>query len=213
MRALNPDISIVHGCVADSGGQRHHGASPWGRTCGALASTGGVLATVERIVPVEYIREYAALVKIPSYCVKAVCVAPMGLHPFSLPNPGIRDFSPYEKDVEFLNELHEASKSDETLDAWIGNGSIDCRYPSALPRQTGAGQDGCPDARDKRGLDSLSPVPVSRSDCKGPLAPEEMVLVALMREIVASVRKSGHRMILSGAGSRGGRGIRRLLPA
>lgn len=203
VRALNPDISIVHGCVADEEGNvimpQPLGEDLWG----SLASTGGVIVTVERIVPREFIREYAALVRIPAYCVKAVCVAPMGLHPFSLPNPGIRDFVPYEKDVPFLDGLHEASKSDETLDAWIDEWIIGCpTQQDYLDRLGKERTEGLVRATTE-GLDRISPAPASRSTAKVPFTPEEMVLVTLMREIVGSVRKSGHRTILSGAGSRG----------
>lgn len=203
VRSLNPDISIVHGCVADVEGNvivaQPVGEDLWG----SLASTGGVIATVERIVPREFIREYAALVKIQSYCVKAVCLAPMGLHPFSLPNPGIRDFSPYEKDVEFLNELHEASKSDETLDAWVEKWIVGCPTHRLYLDKLGRERTEALMRATSEGLDVISPVPVSGSTAKVPFSAEEMVLVALTREIVASVRKSGHRIILSGAGSRG----------
>ena len=83
--------------------------APYGEDLwGALASKGGVIVTVEKIVPTEFIKKYAALVKIPSYAVNAVVLAPLGLHPFSLANPGISDIDPYEKDVDFLNILYEA---------------------------------------------------------------------------------------------------------
>jgi len=89
-KSLVPDISIVHGCVADSDGNVIM-AAPYGEDLwGALASKGGVIVTVEKIVPTEFIQKYAALVKIPSYAVQAVVEAPLGLHPFSMANPGIR---------------------------------------------------------------------------------------------------------------------------
>lgn len=203
VKALNPDISIVHGCVADEEGNvimpQPVGEDLWG----CLASTGGVIVTVERVVPREFIREYAALVKIPAYCVKAVCEVPMGLHPFSLPNPGIRDFSPYEKDIPFLNDLHEASKNDETLDAWIERWIVDC--PTQKDYLDRLGRERTDELRRMTtiGLGGTSSVPDPRTKGKVEYTPEEMVLVALMREIVGAARKSDHRIILSGAGSRG----------
>ena len=124
--ALLPDISIVHGCVADVEGNTIL-CAPYGEDLwGALASKGGVIVTVEKIVPTEFIKKYAALVKIPSYAVNAVVLAPLGLHPFSLANPGISDIEPYEKDVDFLNVLYEASASEHALDEWIKEWILHC---------------------------------------------------------------------------------------
>jgi len=126
VQAINPDISIVHGCVADELGNTilsiPYGDDLWG----ALASSQGVLVTVEKIVPTDFIREHAALVKIPGYIVNAVSVAPMGLHPFLMVDPGINDLDAYETDTEFLQELHKAFAEDRTLDAWIKEWVIDC---------------------------------------------------------------------------------------
>jgi acyl CoA:acetate/3-ketoacid CoA transferase alpha subunit len=95
--ALLPDISIIHGCAADIEGNTIP-AAPYGEDLwGALASRGGTIVTVEKIVPADFIKKYAALVKIPSYAVKAVTPAPLGLHPYSLANPGITDVDPYEE--------------------------------------------------------------------------------------------------------------------
>jgi len=119
VKSLNPDISLIHGCVGDEEGNIILSAPYGDDLWGPLASTGGVIATVEKIVPSDYIRKYAALVKIPGYIVKSISVAPFGAHPFSLTNPGIEDFEPYEKDSEFLNALHEASVNKEALNQWI----------------------------------------------------------------------------------------------
>ncbi len=200
LKALNPDISIIHGCVGDREGNiiinEPMGEDLWG----SLASVNGVLATVEKIVSTDEIRSYAALVKIPGYLVKAVCVTPLGLHPFSLPNPGIGAFDPYEKDVEFLNSLHEASKKDETLDSWIREWIVDC--PTHRHYLDKLGQQRVGALTSVAGHSGLSAPPrIVGSPLE--FTPEEMVLIAVAREIVRSVRASGHRMILSGAGSRG----------
>ena len=130
---LLPDISIIHGCVADVEGNTIPSA-PYGEDLwGALASKGGAIVTVEKIVSAEFIKKYAALVKIPSYAVKAVVEAPLGLHPFSLANPGIRDIDPYEKDVDFLDVLYEASVSEHALDEWIKEWILHCEDHATLP--------------------------------------------------------------------------------
>ncbi len=197
--ALLPDISIVHGCVADSDGNAIL-AAPLGEDLwGALASRNGTVVTVEKIVSTEFIQKYAALVKIPSYVVKAVVVAPMGLHPFSLANPGIRNLEPYEKDTDFLNELHDASKNDNSLDAWLQKWVMDCRNHEGYLKKLGKARIGAlkkmPKAVKKVAVPSLPSNPKAEYD------PKEMMLVALAREIIYGVDQHGYRMVLAGAGA------------
>jgi acyl CoA:acetate/3-ketoacid CoA transferase alpha subunit/acyl CoA:acetate/3-ketoacid CoA transferase beta subunit len=203
VQAINPDISIVHGCVADELGNTilsiPYGDDLWG----ALASSQGVLVTVEKIVPTDFIREHAALVKIPGYIVNAVSIAPMGLHPFLMVDPGINDLDAYETDTEFLQELHKAFAEDRTLDAWIKEWVIDCATQEDYLNKLGS-----------RRIKALKKITVDDSERSEPSAkslspetepeytPEEMMLVAASREISKSVLKSGHRTILVGAGSR-----------
>lgn len=199
--ALLPDISIVHGCAADLKGNTilpaPYGEDVWG----ALASKGGVVVTVEKIVPVEFIQKYAALVKIPAHAVQAVAPAPLGLHPFSLANPGIRDIDPYEKDVDFLNALYEASASGPALDEWIREWVLDCldhdHYLSKLGKQR------IDELKEKsrRVKTVFEFVPAPHQDAVADFEPREMMLVALAREIRSSVDSKGHQMVLAGAGA------------
>jgi len=80
VRALLPDISFVHGCVADSEGNTSCKLLT-ARICGAPWRAKAGFITVEKIVPSEFIKKYAALVKIPSYAVNAVIYAPLGSIP------------------------------------------------------------------------------------------------------------------------------------
>jgi acyl CoA:acetate/3-ketoacid CoA transferase alpha subunit/acyl CoA:acetate/3-ketoacid CoA transferase beta subunit len=199
--ALVPDISIVHGCVADIDGNTIL-AAPYGEDLwGALASKGGTIVTVEQIVPTEFIKKYAALVKIPSYAVNAVAIAPLGLHPFSLANPGISDIDPYEKDVDFLNILYAASMSGHALDEWIKEWILQCedhrQYLSKL------GEKRVADLKGMSGRVRSESVPVSapQDSAMEDFEPKEMMLIALAREILKSVEKHGHKMVLAGAGA------------
>jgi acyl CoA:acetate/3-ketoacid CoA transferase alpha subunit/acyl CoA:acetate/3-ketoacid CoA transferase beta subunit len=199
--ALLPDISIVHGCVADMEGNTIL-AAPYGEDLwGALASKGGAIVTVEKIVSAEFIKKHAALVKIPFYAVHAVVLAPLGLHPFSLANPGISDIDPYEKDVDFLNVLYEASASEHTLKDWIREWILDCadqdQYLNKLGEKRVAG------LKEKAGRLKSKSVPVSESlvEEDAEFEPREMMLIALAREILNSVEKHGHKIVLAGAGA------------
>ncbi|MBN2321789.1 MAG: hypothetical protein JXR49_22110 [Acidobacteria bacterium] len=198
--ALIPDISIIHGCVADVDGNVIP-AAPYGEDLwGALASKGGVIVTVEKIVPTEFIQKYAALVKIPAYAVNAVVPAQLGLHPFSLANPGISDLDPYEKDVDFLNILFEASESEHALDEWIREWVLQCdNHEQYLEK---LGEKRIADLKEKSGrVKTVSTqVPPSPGDNAETFKPKEMMLIALAREIMSSVEKHGHKAVLAGAG-------------
>jgi acyl CoA:acetate/3-ketoacid CoA transferase alpha subunit/acyl CoA:acetate/3-ketoacid CoA transferase beta subunit len=197
--ALLPDISIVHGCVADVEGNTIL-AAPYGEDLwGALAGKGGAIVTVEKIVPAEFIKKYAALVKIPSYAVNVVALAPLGLHPFSLANPGISDIDPYEKDVDFLNVLYEASMSEHALDEWIREWVLHCEshrhYLDKL------GEERIADLKGKSQRSKSTSVPAASLQSDKEVEPREMMLIALARELQSSVEKHGHKLVLAGAGT------------
>ena len=199
--ALLPDISIIHGCVADSEGNTIL-CAPYGEDLwGALASRGGAVITVEKVVSPEFIKKYAALVKIPSYAVRAVVPAPLGLHPYALANPGIGDIDPYEKDVDFLDVLNEASMSDHALDEWIREWVLHC--PTHEHYLAKLGDKRIAELKERAGRvkgESVPPAP-SRTDEAADFEPREMMLIALAREILGSVEKRGHQMVLAGAGA------------
>jgi acyl CoA:acetate/3-ketoacid CoA transferase alpha subunit/acyl CoA:acetate/3-ketoacid CoA transferase beta subunit len=198
--ALVPDISIVHGCVADVDGntilQAPYGEDLWG----ALASKGGVVVTVEKIVPAEFIKKYAALVKIPSYAVTAVAHASLGLHPFSFTNPGISDIDPYERDVDFLKVLYEASTSEHALEDWVREWVLQCKtHEDYLDK---LGEKRVADLKGRsRQVKSEVAAPLPQQDLDETFELREMMLVALAREILKSVEQRGHKLILAGAGA------------
>lgn len=198
VKSLVPDISIVHGCVADTDGNVIM-AAPYGEDLwGALASKGGIIVTVEKIIPTEFIQKYAALVKIPAYSVKAVVQAPLGLHPFSMANPGISDIEPYEKDVDFLDTLYEAAANDNALDAWIEEWVLQCKDHADYLAKLGAKR--VADLKEKSGKVKAVSVQAAPIKTDEAFKPKEMMLIALAREILASVERSGHKAVLAGAG-------------
>src|SRR5262249_22539740 len=64
---LVPDISFVHGLAADEQGNVLL-SPPFGEAdIAAFAAREGVIATAERIVSADYVRQHSHLVKIPAY--------------------------------------------------------------------------------------------------------------------------------------------------
>ena len=196
VRALVPDLSIVHGCIADEDGNTVLAAPAGEDLWGALASRRGVIVTVERIASAAEVRRHAAMVKIPSHRVLAVCAAPLGLHPFALPDPGIGRFRAYEQDAAFLGSLSRAAREPATLDAWLDEWVHGCASHAAYLRRLGRGR-----------IAALRPRPPSAAEppapgdqLGAPADADETMLVVLAREIARCVRQHGHRIVLAGAG-------------
>jgi acyl CoA:acetate/3-ketoacid CoA transferase alpha subunit/acyl CoA:acetate/3-ketoacid CoA transferase beta subunit len=203
LEALNPDISIVHACVADSLGnailQIPYGDEVWG----SLASK-GVIVTVEKIVPTDVIRKHSPLVKIPGHLVKAVCVAPFGVHPFSLANPGLEDFQGYESDVDFLTELHQAFAGPGPLEKWIKDWIIDCPTSEDYIKKLGPAR-----IQSLMQIKALAQVKAptekpskATATSDSAYTGEELMLIAASREIINSIIKNDLKVVLLGAGSR-----------
>lgn len=209
VRALVPDLSIVHGCIADPDGNTVLAAPAGEDVWGALASRRGVIVTVERIVTAEELRRHAALVRIPAHRVLAVCAVPLGLHPFALPNPGLGGFAPYEMDRDFLRELGQASRDVAALDRWIDTWVRGCgshaEYLERLGEPRIAGLRRHP--QDRPAAQPAPPVaPAATCDAArttlpaAQVDPQEAMLLVLAREIAEAVRERGHRVVLAGAG-------------
>ena len=202
LKAINPDLSIVHGCASDEYGNTilpvPYGDDIWG----SLASLGGVLVTVEKIVSSDVIRKYASLVKIPASVVSAVCPAPLGMHPFSLPSPIMDVIEPYETDTAFLRELHEASSDPGRLDHWLNEWVIQCPTQNRYIEKLGTRK-----VRNLKTSASRSPSldkdisQISSRTSIDDYTLDDIVLIAAAREIVDSVMKSNHKTMLVGAGS------------
>ena len=127
VKALNPDLTLTHGWVADRYGNTIC-LPPWGDgVYGALASKGGVLVTVEKIVSTDFIRRYPHLVRIPGHMVRSVTEVPLGAHPSGMSCYGIPDFEGYSEDFEFFDSFNKLSKDDEKLEEWIQEWLFDCK--------------------------------------------------------------------------------------
>ncbi len=127
MRALRPDIALVHGAAADRCGNTIITYPLGADVFGAWGAKQGVIVSAEKIVPTEYIRRHSHLVRIPSYMVKAVCEVPYGAHPAGMPNCGLPEFEHYFEDYDFLTESREASRDERKFSEWIKYWILDCK--------------------------------------------------------------------------------------
>jgi acyl CoA:acetate/3-ketoacid CoA transferase alpha subunit/acyl CoA:acetate/3-ketoacid CoA transferase beta subunit len=201
IKALIPDISIIHGCVSDPDGNIILSAPYGDDIWGPLSSSGGVIATVERIVSPDFIKKYAAFVKIPGYMVKSISVTPFGVHPFSYTNPGIEGFEPYEKDNEFLNALHEASSKKESLDQWIESWITGCVDHQAYLDKIGEQRLSVLKHHIPKTVEIAAPgIAIPSSERVQQFSAQEMMFIAVAREIRKSAGRKNHKTILAGAG-------------
>ena len=203
IRALRPDLALFHGWASDPAGNVIC-APPYAEGgVAARAAREGALVTVERVVDHEFIRRYSHFVKIPSYLVKAVAVAPYGTHPGGLANQGLEtEFNGYEVDREFLIELRGKCRDEEDLREWANYWVLECEdqeeYLNRLGHEriwnlTGKASKGSWKAELKDALPDMNPTETYN--------PTEMMIVVGSREIKRKVEENGYRTILAGVGA------------
>jgi len=81
VRAVAPDVALVHAAQADAHGNVRHLGRVFGDALMARAS-GLTLVSVECLVPNADVRKAPAETSLPPVCVTAVVEAPFGAHPF-----------------------------------------------------------------------------------------------------------------------------------
>lgn len=110
VRAINPDLAVIHVQRADEFGNSH----VWGNlgiTREACLASQRIIITAEEIVPPDIIIRDPNRVIIPGFRVSAVVHAPWGAHPS--PVPGY-----YNRDHQAFLEYRAASRTPESFDAW-----------------------------------------------------------------------------------------------
>ena len=110
---LVPDVTLVHGPVADAAGNVVLSEPLLEGPFGAWAARRGVIATVERVV--DSLEGLGHRTKIPAHRVLAVVESPFGAHPGGLYAPGL-PVSYYGEDIPFWSEARRATRGD--FDAW-----------------------------------------------------------------------------------------------
>ena len=205
IQALNPDMAVVHGWMADPSGNvilgspYYMGASTWG----ARASRGGVVVTVEKIVSTDFIRKHAALVSIPGHMVKAVCEVPFGAHPQGMNSLGLGmdGLTSYRPDSDFIGAYRDAVPDASNLKVWLEEWVYQCNtHEEYLNRLGKARLDGlCAGIGKGEGKSNLAALLSSVS-----LSPEftknECTVVAAARKMEEITRNRHYINFLLGVG-------------
>ncbi|MGH9521782.1 MAG: CoA transferase subunit A [Terriglobales bacterium] len=119
VKALAPDVTIVHVQRADRDGNSHCWAN-LGVMVEAVRAARNVIVTADEIVDPETIASDPNRTVIPGFLVSAVVEAPLGAHPS--PMQGC-----YNRDDRFFEDYHAQTKTHEDFASWAEHWIFDVR--------------------------------------------------------------------------------------
>ena len=134
VKALHPDLAIIHACRADASGN----VVAWGNlgvTADAAAASRHVLVIAEEIVDSDLLRADPNRVIVPGFQVDAVCHVPFGCHPS--PAHGY-----YERDHDAFRVYHQRSRTRSDFEAWLDEWVVSVPGHRAYVDKLGSGLDG-----------------------------------------------------------------------
>jgi acyl CoA:acetate/3-ketoacid CoA transferase alpha subunit/acyl CoA:acetate/3-ketoacid CoA transferase beta subunit len=191
---LVPDVTLVHGALADREGNVALSEPLLEGVWGAWAARRGVLATVERVV--DDLDGLGHRVKIPHHRVLAVVEAPFGAHPGGLYAPQLPVPS-YGEDIPFWIEARAAARAD--FDAWARRWVLEPvthdDYLARLGRERTDWLLARTDPQSWREDERAHPV-----DPEAPASPWEHAAAYAAREVEALADDTAADAVLAGAG-------------
>jgi acyl CoA:acetate/3-ketoacid CoA transferase beta subunit/acyl CoA:acetate/3-ketoacid CoA transferase alpha subunit len=191
---LVPDVTLVHGAVADAAGNvavpEPLLEGPWG----SWAARRGVVATVERVV--DRLDGLGGRVRIPAHRVLAVVEAPFGAHPGGLYAPGLPVDS-YGEDIPFWSEARRAAREDpdDWARHWVLDPADQAAYLSRLGQARLEALRARTDPQSWRVEEAAHPV-----DPDEPVTNWERSAVHAVREVRTVVEDVAADAVLAGAG-------------
>ncbi|MDD5747838.1 MAG: hypothetical protein PHP64_02115 [Actinomycetota bacterium] len=202
-RAIEPDLAFLHGWASDPAGNVIISPPYAEGATSARAAKEGTIVTVERIVSADFIKRYSHLVKIPSYLVKAVCLAPFGTHPGGLSNYGLEgELIGYEVDRDFIIHFREQCKDEKKLQNWADKWVLGCKnneeYLFKLGHERISFLRG---NSSKEAWESEIANTIPEMNLTEEFNPTEMMVVVGARVIAEKIRKQELRTILAGVGA------------
>jgi glutaconate CoA-transferase subunit A len=130
VRALNPDVTIVHVQRADREGNAHCWGN-FGVMIEGVRAAKRVIVLAEEIVAPEVIASDPNRTVIPGFLVNALVECPYGAHPS--PVQGY-----YKRDDAFFRQYHEQTKTKADSDAWLDRWVYNTADRRAYMNQLGA---------------------------------------------------------------------------
>ena len=203
VRALVPDVALIHGWAADRAGNVLTAAPLNENLYGAMAARRGAVVTVERIVSTEFIRRHSGLVKLPAQYVQAVVEAPQGGHPGGMYAMGVSELEGYAEDLEWILECRRAFREPGTAAAWIKEWILD--VPDQATYLAKLGYARIMETKGRAHTDAwvseLEALSATLPGPGSPASPTEWMVVAAARVLGDKVRAHGYRTFLAGVGN------------
>ncbi|MFC1474723.1 CoA-transferase [bacterium] len=137
LKALVPDISIIHGVAADEYGNTLFTAPYAEGLWGEMAAREGTIVTVEKIVSTDYIREHSYFCKLPGSFVRSVSVVPYGAHPNGMKSFFMEGMPSFAEDYDWVEEFYHACRDEKKLDDWMNHWILDCAGPEEYLEKIG----------------------------------------------------------------------------
>ena len=201
MKALRPDIALVHGVAADRCGNLIMTYPLGADVFGAWGAKNGVIVSAEKIVPTEYIRRHSHLVRIPSYMVKAVCEVPYGAHPGGMTNCGLPEFEHYFDDYDFVIDVRNASRDEDKFLEWIKTWILGCKDNDEYLSKVG--RDRLLYLKGKANSDSWKAeitAEIPKIDFNRQASPAERMVITAAHVTAEKFITGGYKAILTGVG-------------
>jgi acyl CoA:acetate/3-ketoacid CoA transferase alpha subunit/acyl CoA:acetate/3-ketoacid CoA transferase beta subunit len=197
---LNPDLSLVHGWMADPEGNTVLNLPLVGNVYGPLAARQGAIVTVERVVSALELARFREHVRIPAGVVRAVVEVPFGAHPSGhhhFPQRG--DEWGYAEDREFIVAARKACKSEALYREWLDSWILGCPDHQCYLQKLGAERL----YRLKGQLDSSTWPLQFLEDLPdpGPPTPAEQMIITAAGEIEKIASTRDYNTILAGVGA------------
>jgi acyl CoA:acetate/3-ketoacid CoA transferase alpha subunit/acyl CoA:acetate/3-ketoacid CoA transferase beta subunit len=191
---LAPDVTLLHGAVADEQGNVAVSAPGLEGHWAAWAAKRGVIATVERVVP--SLDGLGHRVTVPAHRVLAVVEAPYGAHPGAVYTPGLPCRS-YGEDIPYWTEARDATRGDfdEWARRWVLEPATHQAYLDLLGEDRLNRLEGRSDPDSWR-LDAES----HPLDTTSPPSDSERAAAHATREVRRLVSRTGAHAVLAGAG-------------
>jgi acyl CoA:acetate/3-ketoacid CoA transferase alpha subunit/acyl CoA:acetate/3-ketoacid CoA transferase beta subunit len=201
VKALRPDVSLVHGWVADPAGNVLFSPPLAENLWGALAAKNGAIVSVEKIVDTDFIRANSHLTRLPAQLVRAVVELPFGAHPGGFYGRPVTTCKSYAEDYDFIVDFRNANRDPDKFAAWLDQWVLGCRDHHDYLKRVGPSrltdliQKGRPDAWESE----LARLADLISDDPRPL-PTETMTVEAARRIYQGCKDKGYSLILAGQG-------------
>ncbi|MBN2492949.1 MAG: glutaconate CoA-transferase [Deltaproteobacteria bacterium] len=201
VRALVPDLSLVHGWAADSSGNTIFSPPLAEGLWGALAARRGAVVSVERIVSADFIRAHAHLPVLPARYVRAVVELPFGSHPAGFFGRPVQGAQTYAEDYDFIVEFRHANRDEKRFAEWLDRWVLGCADHREYLQRLGAGRladlvaMGRSEAWQEQLLDLADGIRLDE-----PPLPSERMAVEAARRISASCEQRGRSAVLAGQG-------------